>query len=183
MDFNTILDELPDSFNGCRVNTDFRQGLRFFAAMADKDLDENERAAVIIRLFFPDGIPEETSEIWPFIEYFISGGDEDKNGSSGPRVFDFNADSGRLYAAFLQTYGIDLRSASMHWWIFLELFRDLPEDTMLLKVIDIRGKKPPKYADDEYKQALRKAKRAFAIDNGSNDAASLGSVMRSWAGR
>ena len=183
MDFNPILDELPDSFNGCRVNTDFRQGLRFFAAMSDDSLDDSERGLVITRLFFPDAIPEPASEIWPFIEYFISGGDEKKENKNGQRVFDFNADSGRLYAAFLQTYGIDLRSASMHWWLFLELFRDLPEDTMLLKVIDIRGKKPPKYADDEYKTALRKAKRAFAIDSGNNDAASLGDVMRSWAGR
>lgn len=182
MGFNPILDDLPDSFNGYRVNTDFRQGLRFFAAMADPDLDEQERAAVIIRLFFGNQIPEPVDEIWPFVEYFIGGG-EDKKCESGPRVFDFNADSGRLYAAFLQTYGIDLREAKIHWWLFLELFRDLPEDTMLLKVIDIRGKKPPKYADDEYKQALRKAKRAFAIDAGRDDAASLGDVMRSWAGR
>ena len=183
MDFNPILDELPDSFLGCRVNTDFRQGLRFFSAMSDNSLDDSERGLVITRLFFPDTIPEPVSEIWPFIEYFISGGDEKKGNGNGQRVFDFNADAGRIYAAFLQTYRINLRQENMHWWLFLELFRDIPEDTMLLKVIDIRGKKPPKYADDEYKTALRKAKRAFAIDSGNNDAASLGDVMRSWAGR
>jgi len=183
MAFNPILDELPDTFNGVQVNTDFRQGLRFFAALADKEIEEREKSGIILRLFFPKEIPEPASEVWPFIEYFISGGDAEKSGSTKARVFDWNADAGRLYAAFLQTYRIDLREIKMHWWIFLELFRDLPEDTMLLKVIDIRGKKPPKYADNEYKRDLRKAQQAFAIEQGLADAKALGDTMRAWAGR
>jgi len=183
MGFNPILDELPDSFNGCPVNTDFRQGLRFFAALADDDLSDIERKTIIVRLFFRDTIPEPVTDIWPFIKYFIAGGEEEPKGGSGQRVFDFNVDAGRVYAAFLQTYGIDLRATEMDWWLFLELFRDLPDDTMLLKVIDIRSKKAPKYADNEYRQALARAKRAFAIDQGKDEAASLGDVLRAWAGR
>jgi hypothetical protein len=181
MAFNPILDDLPDTFNGVQVNTDFRQGLRFFAALADKELEERDKSGIIIRLFFPKEIPEPASEIWPFIEYFIAGGDTEKSGSTKARVFDFNVDAGRLYAAFLQTYQIDLREEKMHWWLFLELFRDLPEDTMLLKVIDIRGKKAPKYADADYKRDLRKAQQAFAIEQGDG-ANGLGDIWRAWAG-
>jgi hypothetical protein len=184
MVFNPILDEPPTDCAGVPIKSDFRQGLRFFRALADKDLDDGERSMIIVRLFF-DTFPEDQNSIWPFIEWFISGGEDKKEGSSGERTFDWNVDAGRLYAAFIQTYGIDLSDpdVKMHWWVFLELFKALPEDTMLLKVMDIRWKKPPKYADDEYKAALRKAKRAFAIDNSGDPARSLGETLKSWAGR
>jgi len=183
MVFNPILDEPPRECCGVPIKSDFRQGLRFFRALADKDLDEAERSMILVRLFF-DALPEDQSIVWPFIEWFISGGEEKKEGSS-ERVFDWNVDAGRLYAAFIQTYGINLSDPEikMHWWVFMELFKALPEDTMLLKVMDIRGKKPPKYADDEYKAALRKAKRAFAIETSDNPARSLGEKLKSWAGR
>lgn len=181
MGFNAIIDPMPDSFSGHRINTDFRQGLRFFAAMADKTLSDQERGTIVVRLFFPETIPDSAEEAWRFIEHFISGGDE-KRGASGPKLFDFNADAGRLYASFLQAYGIDLRKTEMHWWLFLELFRGLPEDTILMKVIETRGKVAPKYADAEYKSNLRKAKRAVAIDREGNDAAALGNTLKAWAG-
>lgn len=183
MGFNPIIDPLPDSFNGCPVNADFKQGLRFFAAMADDSLQEEERSMIGLRLFFPATLPSAQEDAWHFIEHFISGGREADGGQDGPRLFDYNVDAGRLYAAFLQTYGIDLREVKMHWWMFLELFQALPEDTMLLKVVDIRGKRAPKYADAEYKANLQKAKRAFAINKGSNSAAALGKTLMSWAGR
>lgn len=189
MAFNPILDEAPGTFYDYPVQTDFRQGLRFFKAVADKSLSDEEKNRVILAVFFgkdEDGFivqPEPRNEIWDFINWYISGG-EDKKGSSGKRVFDFNEDSGRIYAAFLQTYRIDLsdEKVKMHWWKFLALFNALPEDTMLMKVIDLRGKKAPKYADNEYKNDLRKAQRQFALENGGDDAASLGAVMKSWAG-
>jgi len=183
MVFNPILDEPPTDCAGVPIKSDFRQGLRFFRALADKDLDEGERSMIIVRLFF-DKFPKDTSTIWPFIEWFISCGADKKEGS-GEQVFDWNVDAGRLYAAFIQTYGINLSDpdVKMHWWVFMELFKALPEDTMLLKVMDIRGKKPPKYADDEYKDALRKAKRAFAIETSDDSARSLGESLKSWAGR
>jgi hypothetical protein len=184
MAFNLILDELPDTFRGCSVNTDFRQGLRFFAALADSSLDDKERSAVILRLFFGSAIPSDIESVKRFIDYFINGGGQKKKRERGGKItFDFNVDSGRLFSAFLQAYGIDLRTEKMHWWIFLELFHDLPEDTMLMRVIDIRQKKAPKYAGDEYKQDLYRAKREFAIETSGGSAATLGSALRGWAGR
>ena len=96
------------------------------------------------------------------MEHYISGGQKG-SGQSDQIVFDFNIDAGRVYAAFRQVYGLDLRQEQMHWWIFLELFRALPEGTQLSKVIEIRAKKITKDMDEDSKRALRKAKRAYAI--------------------
>ena len=159
--FNIILDTPPDSFGGCPILTDFRQGLKFYRIVAGKDLDEREKALLIFKAFFGDNIPKSLDGIDDFLKNYISGGDVRNHASTGKKTFDFNVDAGRLFAAFWQTYRIDLRTADLHWWAFLELFRALPEDTHLMKVIEIRGKKMPK--DAESAKALRAAQRAYAI--------------------
>ena len=57
----------------------------------------------------------------------------------------------------------------MHWFVFCELLSALPDDTRLMQVIDIRGKKPGKNDSDEYKKQLRKMQRAYKIED-DNDA-------------
>lgn len=172
--FNIITDVLPGEFQGCKVNTDFRQGLKFYKIVGSRELSDYERATLIVRALFTineqldDGsvkavfnVPKEPEDLADFIQYYISGGETKSTGASGKKTFDFNVDAGRVYAAFWQTYGIDLRSAELHWWQFLELFKSLPEDTHLMKVIEIRNKKIPK--DPESARAIRAAQRAYAI--------------------
>ena len=52
----------------------------------------------------------------------------------------------------------------MHWWVFLELFWAMPDNTKLMQVIDIRGKPIDKKADKKYKAQMLKLKAHFAID-------------------
>ena len=61
----------------------------------------------------------------------------------GKKVMDFVQDAGAIYSAFLQVYHIDLYKQKMHWWIFLELLRALPEDTRLAQIINIRSQPIP----------------------------------------
>lgn len=162
MAFNPLIDQLPTEWRGVKVKTDFRQPLRFFRAVADSDLSDMERAHIIIRLFFNE-IPQASADLWEFIENFVSGG-AGNDTEAGKKLFDFEIDSGRVLAAFQQSYGIDLTTENMHWWRFLELFRGLPDNTMLAKVIEIRGKEIPKDGDRKYIRDLRRAKRAFSLE-------------------
>ena len=161
MSYNPLLDSAPDSWGGCAIRTDFRQGLKFFRIASDKELDDNEKAWLYIRCFFETTPPMEG--VFDFISLYVSGGE--KGTGSGQRVFDFDVDAGRLYAAFYQVYGIDLKNVSLHWWDFLELFKNLPEGTVLHQVMDIRGKKIKPGDSPEYRRELAKAKAAVALDN------------------
>ena len=163
MRYNCILDAPPSEYGGVKVKTDFKQVLKFFRVMDAPELDEREKAGEVLGLFF-DMPPLDSSDLWEFLEFFISGGEKNGSGGSDEKLFDFNVDHGRLYAAFMQTYGIDLRAAAMHWWVFLELFRAIPEGTTMMSVVDLRGKKIPAKGDRDYIRKLRKAKRAFAIE-------------------
>lgn len=157
---NLLLEELPESFNGKKFNSDFRAALRFFEVF-ESDKTEQEKAESVIQLFFPEGLPE--GDPWPFIEEFLSGGERNEGGG-GKKSFDFTIDSGRIYASFLQAYQIDLRSVKMHWYIFLELFRGLPDNTVMQRVIELRLKEPDKNDSAEYRQRLRRAQDAVRLD-------------------
>lgn len=79
---------------------------------------------------------------------------------SGPRGLDFAADGPLLWAAFWQTYGIDLHEPglSLHWWEFMALLQALPEECRLCRIIDYRTHdlaELPKATRKEYEK-LRK---------------------------
>ena len=173
--FNVILDDPPKSYKGYALRTDFRQGLKFFRNVGDDKMEETQKAKnIILCLFgaFHYGLFKDEQTIkdtWQFINWYISGGKEEQEDIGGKRLFDFNIDHGRLYAAFLQVYGIDLRNTDLHWWIFLELFASLPDSTKLSSVIEIRNKEIPKKADKKYRAELLRLKRAFAIGDYRKD--------------
>lgn len=159
--FNIITSDLPTVFMGVQVKTDFKQGLKFFNILNDEELDEREKALLVMKcLFFSS--PPNTPDLWEFIQFYIGGG-ENNNNNSGEKVFDFIQDSGRVYAAFRQVYGLNLRSESMHWWEFLELFKNLPDGTMLAKVIEIRSREIDPKSDQKTKAKLMKLKSQFML--------------------
>jgi hypothetical protein len=162
MDFNVLIDPLPTVWEGVNIKTDFRQALRFYRLMSDKSMSDRQKSEVVLKLFFDT--PPQSGKTWDFIQFYLSGGKEspDEN-DGGEKLFDFEIDAGRVLAAFAQAYGIDLASIKMHWWQFLELFKALPDTTLLSKVIEIRGKEIPKDGDRKYIRDLRKAKRAYAL--------------------
>lgn len=172
--FNPLIDSLPSEWRGAIIKTDFRQALKVFKTLTDNEIEQQERSLFIIGALF-EKIPDDCSDLWDFVNFYLSGG-KTETGEQGPKVFDFNVDAGRVYAAFRQVYNIDLRNESMHWWIFLELFKSLPRGTHLAEVIEIRGKKITKNMDDESKRALRKAQRAYRIDQEQR------TDWRSWLG-
>lgn len=164
--FNPLLDALPEEFDGARVRTDYRQALKFFRIVEAKELDETEKSMAILAALF-ERLPRHSDDLWDFITWYINGGGEQSGEAGGKRLFDFEVDSGRVYAAFLQIYGINLRSAEMHWFLFLQLFQALPEGTHLSRVIEIRGKTVDSKTDKKTAAAIRRMKRAYALESGT----------------
>ena len=91
-----------------------------------------------------------------------------KKHTDDTKTMDFEQDAALIYAAFLQTYGIDLYAVrnQMDWRIFVALLKGIPENTELSRVIKIRGMKVPERTKEnsEYVDSIIKAKRAVALD-------------------
>jgi hypothetical protein len=157
---NILLDQLPRAFEGVPINTSFRAVLKLYR-IQEEDCSDEERALKIARLFFDKNIPDDP-RVWDFLMYFVTRGEEEK-ADTGERLFDFEIDAGRIYAAFLQSYNIDLVKQDLHWWIFLDLFRALPAGTKFQEVMDIRAKKSKPSDPPEYRTWLAKAKAFYSI--------------------
>ena len=163
--FNIILDELPVKFADCDIKTDFRQALKFYRIIEAEELNEGEKTLCILECLF-NSKPPNTSDLWGFINYYITGGEESPKESSDAKVFDFEQDSGRIHSAFMQVYRINLadEDLKMHWWEFLSLFQGLPSGTHLSNVIEIRSKEIPAKMNPKDKNKLMKAKEQYRLN-------------------
>jgi len=168
---NIILDEPPrkvwiggDSYE---LNTDFRLGLKFFRLIRDNEFSDEERAETALRMFFKKlPSPENLGAALEAMLDFIHCSEKPRDDADGKKVFDFDVDANRIYAAFLQVYGIDLNQTDMHWWRFMALLNGLPDGTKLSQVMSIRDQDVPKQTTENgrYIERLRRMKAVYSLE-------------------
>lgn len=180
--FNPLIDTPPDEVEvagqAYRIATDYRQALKYFRMIADPEDDEKTRTARALALFFGRAPrdPKAFAGLVEALEWYLACGSpapKRKPGQPEPAreepSFDLDEDGGRIYAAFLQAYQINLRKLTMHWWVFCALLEGLPRDTHLAEVIDIRTRELPTGTSAEAvkaKHRLMKAKERYALGKG-----------------
>lgn len=152
-------DPLPTAYKGCSIRTDYCQILRIFRMLHDPEIDDKDRTALILRMFYVDRVPRDAIDGF---EWFAACGERhDMPGGSGKRDFDYEQDAQEIYAAFWQVYRIDLFSTELHWWQFSALLNGLfAGENALSNKVRIR------HADDsgaQKKAAADRAKRAAEI--------------------
>lgn len=115
-------------------------------------------------LLFLD-FPETIEEILDGIRWFLSGWQTDAPPESGGGVpvMDWDVDQWRIYSAFRTQYGIDLNSASMHFWEFMGLVSTLGE-CAFTQVADIRGMELDGKMYPKLREKYRKLKKRYALD-------------------
>lgn len=171
---NILTKPLPDSveINGknYKINTDFKVWIRF-AQVIFSAKGEYKALAKVMCEIFKEKIPVSLAEaLSAMLDFYTlqkkSRGEEE--GESRAQIFDFDVDSGLIYAAFLQQYRIDLTKADLHWWVFKTLFDNLSEDTQFVKIMQFRCKDISSIKDKEMKNYYIRMKRRYALpDNRS----------------
>lgn len=176
---NLLIDGLPEDVEICGqlvpIETSFRTGILFEEMIRDVTLGNTEKLQTALELYFP-GVRFETfdmaQEALERLFWFYRCGEEpaettgsaeeDEGGSTAP-PFSYEHDADYIYAAFLQAYNIDLARYTLHWWQFRALFRALPEDTQIMKIIGYRTMKIPAKLPKEQKQYYQRMKRLYAL--------------------
>lgn len=186
-EFNLLLDKPPEeaviSGETYKVKTDFRRVLQYQRIADDEELDEQEKITRSIALFFGADAHIVEDDIEPYlawIGWFIRAGEEEKEEPSGERVFDFLQDTALIFAAFLQAYRINLRTAEVHWWTFRALVCGLPSGTRLADVMEIRGKKAESWMSAEQKAELVAAQERVRI-RGRGERDIFAGIADGWA--
>ncbi|MFZ8765524.1 Gp15 family bacteriophage protein [Enterococcus diestrammenae] len=157
----------------------FDQVLTAFRALKDQEMTFFDRLQTYLELLIVGDIPESTKWIKAYEEINqlitteqTTGVRYDLNGDPMPTPkkdkepdFDFDADARYIYAAFMQTYRIDLinQQGELHWTKFVALLNALPDDTVFRQIRQIRSTDLSKIKDPEQRERIRKQKAEFAL--------------------
>ena len=128
------------------IRTNYRAILDIFKAIEDKELSEQEKAEVMLKILYIDwqDIPrcdlqtalEKGRE---FIDCGISG--EERKGVA---LMNWEKDSPIIAPAINKSVGMDVRSVKyMHWWTFMAAYMEI-HDSMFNQVVQIRQKRSKK---------------------------------------
>lgn len=152
---NIMLDGFPNEYDGYLIRTDFRIGMQISEALNDVNLAEPEKMITAMKLLYGNGIPTDSSIAESGLRWFMSGGNDDRDGDhtddGKPPTFDFEQDNRLVYSAFRARYGIDLTRERLHWFAFLAMLGDIG-GCSLSDIIGIRRADLSKMSDEQRRQ-------------------------------
>lgn len=140
--------DLPASLEVCgteyNIRSDFRAVLDIFAALMDCELDNQEKAFVALKIFYPDfdQMPSEHfEEALKRCFWFINCGDENTQNRKVPKLMDWEQDFQYIVAPINRILGKDIRGMKyLHWWSFISAYYEIG-DCLFAQIIRIRDQK------------------------------------------
>ena len=163
---NILLDKLPDTTpNGFKIKTDFRQAIKFELLMQDNEIDEKEKVLLALNLFYED-LEDTKKQVDDLLWFYLCGKEEKENKSekgNSEQIYSFEYDAGYIFSAFLETYGIDLNTANLHWWKFKSMFNCLAEKTKFVEIMGYRAIDLSKIEDKKEKKRYQKLKEIYQL--------------------
>lgn len=162
---NILYEKLPDTIcidsTEYSVHTDFRNWVEVEVLLSGElSADKLARAISLCYKKLPTDLKSAVSGMIRF----HSQNTERKKGKRGHTkpVYSFEYDSGYIYSAFMEKYGIDLSKENMHWYCFCALLKGLGE-CRFTKIMQYRSLELGKIKNAEQKSFYRKMKRLYAL--------------------
>lgn len=165
---NILTDELPATIEidntEYKIESDFRACLRIILAFEDNELTPQEKQVILLSILYPK-LPHDVNQGLEKANWFLNGGKENNedDNNNEMRLYSFNKDAQFIFSAFRQTHGIDLETASLHWWAFLALFMDLGSETTFCQLVSLRKRIKTGKATKEERDTAREMGDLFDI--------------------
>lgn len=164
---NILIDQFPETLEiegkEYAINTDYRYALSSILAFESAELTIYEKVSIMLQNLFGNNIPENAEEALVKSQYFLNGGISEKEDREEKRVYSFDVDQSLIFAAFQGTHGIDLSTAKLHWWRFLNLFMDLGADTSFCQLVSLRKRNNEGKLTKEEKDFVRSHRDLFLL--------------------
>ena len=120
------------------VDTDFRRWIEFQGILLAKE-EDGRKAERLCEFMTSLGLPPSNNTLESMLEFYSAASQEKAGqGKNRPQAFDFEQDSEFIFSAFWECYGIDLSTAKLHWWRFKALFKSLPQDCEICRIMTYR---------------------------------------------
>lgn len=172
---NILLDKLPSiTPNGFKIKTSYKQGVKFELLMQDKEISEEERIELVLRIFYYEDDLEkiETSEELEKriddILWFYRCGEEEKTSrttetNKQKQIYSYEFDSKLIYSAFRKEYNVNLQKEDLHWWEFKGMFESLSDSNKIVEVMGYRAMDTSKIKDKQERKRYRKLQKLYAL--------------------
>ncbi len=164
-----IYDTLPQSIKvedkTYPINTDFRTWIDICVYLEDETYSLEEKVLKLLCDAYTKELPPDIESAVNALLEFMMGKNkrESSYGGASDKIFDFGVDEGLIYASFMQQYGIDLYTATLHWWSFIHLLSALDENTAFMKVIGYRTINIEAIKNKELKMFYRRMKNKYRL--------------------
>lgn len=123
------------------IRSDYRAILDICVALNDPDLDDTDRALVVLDIFYVDftQIPQECyQEAIQKCFWFINCGNEDDSHRNAPKLVDWEQDFRHIVSPINRVMGKEIRSEEcLHWWTFISAYFEIG-DCLFAQIIRIR---------------------------------------------
>lgn len=175
---NLLIDRCPELVDiegeTYPIRSDYRTSILFELTMSNPKLSESQKVSLALRLYY-ERLPEDTKGIArafsSAVKFYNLGKsierddtDRDGNNVNNKKIFSFEHDDKYIYTSFLSAYNIDLtEKRDLHWWKFKTLLDNLPEDTIMKKVINIRSSKINSKSSREEKKRMMELKKIYQL--------------------
>ncbi|PJK24604.1 MULTISPECIES: Gp15 family bacteriophage protein [Enterococcus] len=161
------------------INLSFDIVLDAFDVLNEAIFTDYEKACLCLDLLIGEGCyqSEDALSLWifiydqfihkevpPFIKYSFYG--DPLSVEEHEQLIDISADAETIYASFIQAYNIDLidKQGILTWSKFRALLHNLPSDTPLKRIMQIRAWKPGNNDSEEYKRDMTDLQRYYALN-------------------
>lgn len=166
------------------IRSDYRAILDICAALADPELDGQEKGAAVLEIFYPEleAIPTPRWREALEVCFRFIGGGEESAGPKGPKLVDWEQDFPRIIAPVNRVLGQEVRAAEyLHWWTFLAAYYEIG-DCLFAQIVRIREKRARGKPLDKEDQEFYRRNRAM-VDLQTTYTASEAQVLGQWVGQ
>lgn len=149
-----------------KIRTSYRIVFAWIKLIENPYMDPIYKQVGTYHLFFYDKYPNDVEKVFLEIQDFVLCGEKPiLSEEANIKSYDFEQDYLYIWSAFDRIYKIDLNdNITMHWWEFKSRFDDLPEETKIKQIIQIRTMKLPDMNNKEYRKSVQIAKERYKLD-------------------
>lgn len=152
-----------------KIRSDYRCILDIFSALNDVNLSNEEKAIVILCVFYEesekiprDKVQEAIKECFKFIN---CGNEEPKKKTQ--KLVDWDKDFQYIVAPINRVVGKDIRGETyLHWWTFMSAYYEIGGECVFSQIVRIRNKKAQGKQLDKTEQEWYKDNREI-VDIGT----------------
>lgn len=165
---------LPAYCGGYKINSSAGNVLRVLALLRDGELSEKVKVRYSLRMLLCPlsalaarllSYRKKQKLLSQILDSLGAGG---KERASSPAVISMYKDSGLIYTALLQSFGIDLMKQEVDFRLLPVLIAGVSDTTALHRVMEIRAAEIPPVnpCNAEYVRQLQRLKAAYALEDG-----------------